>query len=134
MIKVETIGMIQRAVTDPTLKSEADVVNHTIVVLNDKSYLINNADSGDDSYIQGRVIPAGDFLNGYDLTSLVGQKLVIDAKEISGDTPAEVGDTLGVGDDGLLEIGGTGDVTLTVTDVDVVLTEPKAVKAVITLE
>lgn len=135
MIKVETVGMIQRVVAVPTLKSDKDVINHTLAVIDGKTYLIHNVDEGDDSYIQDRIIKAGEFLNGYELASLVGQKLVIDAKEIAGDVEAAKGDTLAVGDDGKLEIGGTAaDVTLTVTDTNVVLTEPKAVKAMITVE
>lgn len=59
--------------------------------------------NGHDCYIDNAIIPAGDFLNGYQVESLVGLRLDIDMKHISADT-VEVGDTLVVGDFGGLEV------------------------------
>lgn len=133
MIKLETVGMIQRVVTNPILKAEKDVINNAVIVIDGETYLINNPARGDLAYFDGLTIPAGEFLNGYALSSLVGQKLVIDAKNIAGEAEVNVGDVLAPNADGLLAVGaGEGDLTFVVSDVDVELTEKKAVKAVIT--
>ena len=42
-----------------------------------------NTITGDKAYIDDAVIPAGDFLNGYQVDAWLGQKLVADEKHIS---------------------------------------------------
>lgn len=83
MIKVETIGMIEISKNNPVLKSENDVANYSFLTVDDITYLIANTMGGDASYVRDGVIPAGEFLNGYDLSAWVGQKLVIDEKHIA---------------------------------------------------
>ena len=74
------------------------------------------------------MIPAGDFLNGYQVDAWVGQKLVIDGKHIEGGVSAlNVGDTLVVAEDGTLKAGSAAGVHFVITD-KTTLTEA-AVKA-----
>lgn len=83
MIKVETIGMIEISKNNPVLKSENDVANYSFLTVDGVTYLIANTLTGDANYVRDGVIPAGEFLNGYDLSAWVGQKLVIDEKHIT---------------------------------------------------
>lgn len=130
MVKFETVGMFDDAVNNPTLKAEKDVVNHSFQKIDDVVYLIDNVIVGDDAYKDGVVIKKGEFLRGYDLRYLEGQKLVIDGKHIQDElTTLNKDDVLEVQDDGTLKKGESGKgVHLVITDKDVVLTEA-AVKA-----
>ncbi len=84
MVKCETIGMYDVAKINPTLTYEDEVVNHSFLSVDGGVYLIMNDINGDDSYKDGVAIPAGEYLNGYDLSAWVGQKLVVDGKHITG--------------------------------------------------
>ena len=83
MIKVETLGMLDIAKINPVLKSEEDVKNYSFLTADGILYLISNTVVGDDAYLKDVVIPAGDFLNGYQVDAWVGQKLVVDGKHIA---------------------------------------------------
>lgn len=128
MIKVETLGMLDIAKINPVLKSEEDVKNYSFLTADGILYLISNTVVGDDAYLKDVVIPAGDFLNGYQVDAWVGQKLVIDGKHIEGGVAAlNVGDALVVAEDGGLKAGSAAGVHFVVTD-KATLTEA-AVKA-----
>lgn len=128
MIKVETLGMLDIAKINPVLKSEEDVKNYSFLTADGILYLISNTVVGDDAYLKDVVIPAGDFLNGYQVDAWVGQKLVIDGKHIEGGVAAlNVGDTLVVTEDGTLKAGSAAGVHFVITD-KTTLTEA-AVKA-----
>lgn len=132
MIKIEHVGMFDRAVVNPMLTAQTATANYTIINdANGDAYLVINRLAGDNAYKDEMVVPAGEFLNGYLLKSLKGQNLVIEGKHIDGGIEnAEVGDTLIVNEDGAFEIGeATGkNLYLVITDVDARLAE-KAVKA-----
>lgn len=132
MIKIEHVGMFDRAVVNPMLTAQTATANYTIINdANGDAYLVINKFAGDNAYKGEMVVPAGEFLNGYLLKSLKGQNLVIEGKHIDGGIEnAEVGDTLIVNEDGAFEIGeATGkSLYLAITDVDARLAE-KAVKA-----
>ena len=83
MIKVETIGMLDREVLNPVLTSESAVANYSFLTVDGKLYLIANTLVGDDSYKDDYTIPAGEYLNGHLVEAWKGQKLVIDAKRIT---------------------------------------------------
>lgn len=128
MIKVETLGMLDIAKINPVLKSEEDVKNYSFLTADGILYLISNTVVGDDAYLKDVVIPAGDFLNGYQVDAWVGQKLVIDGKHIEGGVATlNVGDALVVAEDGGLKAGSAAGVHFVVTD-KTTLTEA-AVKA-----
>lgn len=128
MIKVETLGMLDIAKINPVLKSEEDMKNYSFLTADGILYLISNTVVGDDAYLKDVVIPAGDFLNGYQVDAWVGQKLVIDGKHIEGGVAAlNVGDALVVAEDGGLKAGSAAGVHFVVTD-KTTLTEA-AVKA-----
>lgn len=128
MIKVETLGMLDIANINPVLKSEEDVKNYSFLTADGILYLISNTVVGDDAYLKDVVIPAGDFLNGYQVDAWVGQKLVIDGKHIEGGVATlKVGDTLVVAEDGTLKAGSAAGVHFVITD-KTTLTEA-AVKA-----
>lgn len=83
MIKVETLGMLDIAKINPVLKSEQDVKNYSFITDNGITYLVSNTLSGDDAGRDDTIIPAGEYLNGYDLTAFKGQNLVVDEKHIA---------------------------------------------------
>ena len=137
MIKLETLGEIDRVVVNPVIVSTDDVENYSFVTDNDEVYLVTNTIIGDKAYTEGNVIKAGEYLNGYLVRSLDGQKLVIDGKHIayaSGKTYADlaVDDILTVASTGgKLEVADDAPETgvyFQITDVGVRLTEA-AVKA-----
>lgn len=132
MIKIEHVGMFDRAVVNPMLTAQTATANYTIINdANGDAYLVINRLAGDNAYKDEMVVPAGEFLNGYLLKSLKGQSLVIEGKHIDGGIEnAEVGDILIVNEDGAFEIGETTgeSLYLVITDVDARLAE-KAVKA-----
>lgn len=82
MIKCETIGMLDRVVVDPTIKADNAVKNYSFMQHEGDYYLVANTIAGDDAYAKEYEFPAGEFLNGYLLKSLEGQKLVIDFEHI----------------------------------------------------
>ena len=83
MVKARTIGMLDRAVTNPVLTSVSAVANGSILTIDGRTYLIANTVTGDDAYIDGVTFAAGEYLNGYDLKAWVGEELVIDEKHIT---------------------------------------------------
>lgn len=131
MIKFETVGMFDDAVNNPVLKAEKDVPNHSFQTIDEVVYFIDNVITGDDAYKDDVVIKQGEYLRGYDLTYLAGQKFVIDGKHISDELSGlNVNDALEVQEDGTLkkaEAEAKG-VHFVITDKNVYLTEP-AVKA-----
>lgn len=130
MIKVETLGMLDVAKINPVLKSEEDVTNYSFIVDDGQTYLVANTIVGDDAYKEDVVIKAGEFLNGYNVKAWEGQKLVVDAKHITGGVDALVaGTSILVVDEatGKLKTGSASGVHFVVTDKDLRLTE-KAVK------
>lgn len=124
--------MLDIAKINPVLTSSDDVVNYSVITVDGITYLISNTITGDDSYKEDIVIPAGESLNGYDIEAWKGQKLVIDGKHITdGITTLSVNDALTVGNDGKLKKAATAPTTgvyFVVTDKGVTLTEP-AIKA-----
>lgn len=74
--------MIDRVVVNPVITSAAPVAQHSFITVDDELYLVDNAVSGDDAYKEGVVFGAGEYLNGYLVRSLDGQKLVVDEKHI----------------------------------------------------
>ena len=137
MIKLETLGEIDRVVVNPVIVSTDDVENYSFITDNDEVYLVTNTIIGDSAYTDGNVIKAGEYLNGYLVRSLDGQKLVIDGKHIayaSGKTYADLAkdDILTItSTGGKLEVADeapTTGVYFQITDVGVRLTEA-AVKA-----
>lgn len=129
MIKCETVGMIEVCKVNPVLKSKKDVVNNSFITVDEEVYLVSNTLTGDDSYKEDVVIPAGEFLNGFYLKAWENQKLFIDGKHITGGVEAAtVGAVLVPAENGTLTVGEADGVHLVVTDVNLRLTE-KAVKA-----
>lgn len=129
MVKLETIGGLDRVVSNPVIQLENDVANYSFIEYEGDIYLVSNTLTGDDSYVDDYTLKAGEYLNGYLLKSVEGQKLVIDGKHVTGGIEeVSVEDVLVVADDGTLESGDAAGVHLVVTDVDVTLTE-KAIKA-----
>lgn len=84
MIKAETLGMLDIAKINPVLTSANEVANYDILTIDNITYLIVNDVTGDDAYKEGVTFDAGTYLNGYDLSAWVGQKLVVDGKHITG--------------------------------------------------
>lgn len=82
MIKLETIGMLDRVVVNPVLTSANAVANYTFITDNGNLYLVANTITGDNAYVDDVTIPAGEYLNGHLIKSIEGQKLVIDEKHI----------------------------------------------------
>ena len=83
MIKVETIGMLDIAKINPVLTSNSGVANYSFITDDGVTYLVCNTIVGDDDYKDNVTIPAGEYLNGYDLSAWANQKLVIDEKHIA---------------------------------------------------
>lgn len=128
MIRIESLGMLDVAKNVPTIKVAADTPNYSFVEVDDVLYLIANTLTGDDSYREDVVIPAGEYLNGFQVDAWAGKKLFIDGKHIEGGVDAlKVGDTLVVSD-GKLAKGDAAGVHFVVTDINLMLTE-KAIKA-----
>ena len=85
MIKCETLGMLDIAKINPVLTSASDVNNNSFLVGADGiTYVIMNDISGDDAYKDDVTLKAGSYLNGYDVSAWVGQKLIVDGKHITG--------------------------------------------------
>lgn len=123
MIKFETVGMYDDARNNPTLKSDVDVKNHSFVTIDGILYFIENTIVGDNAYREGIVIPAGEFLRGYDVRAFEGQKLVVDGKHVTGGIETlKAGDILVAAEDGTLKAGTATGVHFVVTD-NTVLTE-----------
>ncbi len=132
MVKFETVGMYDDARNNPTLKLDEAVKNHSFVEIDGVLYLIDNTIVGDDAYRDGVEIPAGEFLRGYPLEALKGQKLVVDGKHVTGGIDAlNKGDILVAGEDGNLTTGEAAGVHF-VVDEPTVLTEA-AIKVVVTV-
>ena len=76
--------MLDVAKNNPVIKAEADTANYSFVTVDDALYLVANTMSGDDSYREDVVIPAGEYLNGFQVDAWAGKKLFIDGKHIEG--------------------------------------------------
>ena len=83
MVKFRTVGEIEIAKNNPVLTHNAAVKNGSIFVADGETYMIWNTINGDDAYKDDVVIPAGEFLNGFNLSANIGQELVVDAKHIT---------------------------------------------------
>lgn len=130
MVKLETVGMWEVAKSNPVIKLDKDIPNYSFINHEGFDYLVYNTANGDDSYREGIVIKAGEWINGLLLKAWEGQKLVIDAKHIKGGVSTlEKDSILVIGDDGMLKAGEADGVHLKVTE-KTVLTED-AVKAVV---
>ena len=117
---------------NPVIKATADTPNYSFVTENGILYLVANTLTGDDSYREDVVIPAGEYLNGFQVDAWAGKKLFIDGKHIEGGVDAlKVGDTLVVSD-GKLAKGDAAGVHFVVTEINLMLTE-KAIKARVTI-
>ena len=75
--------MYEIAKNNPVLKSESAVANYSFLVDDGITYLIMNEPTGDNAYIRDYTIPAGEFLNGFDVSAWNGQTLIIDEKHIA---------------------------------------------------
>lgn len=131
MIKLETLGEIDRVVVNPVIVSTNDVENYSFITDNGEVYLVTNTIIGDGAYTDG-VIKAGEYLNGYLVRSLDGQKLVVDGKHIAYASGKSYAD---LAEDDILTVASTGGklevaddapdtgVYFKITDVGVRLTE-----------
>lgn len=127
MIKVETVGMYDVHKNNPRIVSDKDIKNFSFMTVDGILYLIDNVVVGDDSYRKDVVIPAGEFLRGYQVDAWVGQKLIIDNKHIAEDVKdLAIGDILVVSGEGVAK-GEASGIHFVVTD-KTTLTEA-AVKA-----
>lgn len=127
MIRFETVGMIEVAKNNPVLTSDSNVTNYSFITVDGDLYLVMNVITGDDAYVEGAVIPAGEPLNGFLVEAWKSQKLVVDGKHITGGvTAATKNAILVVGSDGKLKTGVAPEsgVYFKVTDTGVTLTEP----------
>lgn len=117
MVKVEHIGQLDIAKINPVIKVDKDVNNYSFLTVDEILYLICNTVTGDEAYNRDAVIPAGEFLNGYQVDAWSGQKLVVDGKHIEGGVAAlSVGDVLVPAEDGGLVAGSASGVHFIVTD------------------
>lgn len=89
---------------NPVLTHTEDVVNGSLYTLdNYETYLIWNTINGDEAYEDDVVIPAGEYLNGFNLSANIGQELVVDAKHITNDyAELKTGDSVTFKDDYLV--------------------------------
>lgn len=83
MIKVATLGMLDVAKINPTIKSTNDVKNYQFLTDDGDIYLIFNTLTGDNSYVDDVTIKAGEYLNGYLVKAWDGQNLIVDEKHIA---------------------------------------------------
>lgn len=83
MIKVATLGMLDIAKINPTIKSTNDVKNYQFLTDDGDVYLISNTLTGDNAYVDDTVIKAGEYLNGYLVKAWDGQNLIVDEKHIT---------------------------------------------------
>ena len=127
MIRFETVGMVEVAKNNPVLTSVSNVTNYSFITVDGDLYLVMNVITGDDAYVEGAVIPAGEPLNGFLVEAWKSQKLVVDGKHITGGvTAATQNATLVVDSDGKLKTGVAPEsgVYFKVSDTGVTLTEP----------
>lgn len=94
MIKVRTIGMLTRDITNPVLTSANAVKNYDFITGTDgETYLVANTITGDNAYVDDNTFAAGEYLNGHALRAWVGEQLMVDKKHLtlgSGNTFADV--------------------------------------------
>lgn len=83
MIKLKNLGMLKNAKINPVLSSSSAVNMYDFIIKDGVTYLVMNVPTGDNSYKDGVVIPAGENLNGFDIATWENQKLLIDAKHIA---------------------------------------------------
>lgn len=126
MIKFETIGAITLSKNNPVIVSETEVANYTFLTYEGSPYLIMNDVNGDDAFVEDITFAAGEYLNGVDVKSLDGFKLIVDGKHITGGVGSLEKDTvLVIGEGGKLETGVAPEsgVYFKVTDKGIRLTE-----------
>ena len=126
MIKFETIGAITLSKNNPVIVSETEVANYTFLTYEGSPYLIMNDVNGDDAFVEDITFAAGEYLNGVDVKSLDGLKLIVDGKHITGGVASLAKDTvLVVGEGGKLKTGSAPEsgVYFKVTDTGIILTE-----------
>lgn len=120
--------MLDIAKINPVLTSTDPVKNNSILTIGGVTYLIANDVHGDDAYKEDIVFAAGEYLNGYDLSAWINQKLVVDGKHITGGVSGLTAGTSILVEDttnkGKLKTGtpSAGDMAFLVTD-KVTLTE-----------
>ncbi len=76
--------MYDIAKINPVLTANKDVANYSFIVDDGITYVVMNEFTGDEAYLPNATIKAGDFLNGYDISAWVNQKLVIDGEHVTG--------------------------------------------------
>ena len=125
MIKFETIGAITLSKNNPVIVSETEVANYTFLTYEGSPYLIMNDVNGDDAFVQDITFAAGEKLNGVDVKSLDGLKLIVDGKHIAGVGSLAKDTVLVVGEGGKLKTGSAPEsgVYFKVTDTGIRLTE-----------
>lgn len=108
MVKTELLGAKDYARNNPVLTHTADLMNGSLLVKDGVTYLIDNVLTGDDSYRDGVMLKAGEFLNGYDVASWAGQCLIADEEHFNfgartNYAGVQVNDVFKAGDDGKFE-------------------------------
>lgn len=108
MVKTELLGAKDYARNNPVLTHTADLMNGSLLVKDGVTYLIDNVLTGDDSYRDGVMLKAGEFLNGFDVTCWDGQCLIADEKHFNfgartNYAGVQVNDMFKAGDDGKFE-------------------------------
>lgn len=118
MIKLEHLGSFNNIVNSPVLTYTKDIPNYSFIIINDCLYLIANTLTGDDSYRDDIVIPAGKPLNGFFCKSLEGENLIIDKKHVEGNAnELLVDDILVAQDNGKLGKGDISNIYFLITDI-----------------
>ena len=126
MIKVDNVGMIQNSKNDATITAVSAVNNYSFITHAGITYLVMQKGNGDYLYQEGLSIPAGDPINCFQVDAWSGQKLVVDAKHVTGGVGSLAADAvLVVAEDGTLATGTapTAGVYFKVTDIGIKLTE-----------
>ena len=67
----------------PVLTHTEDVKNHSFLTIDGELYFIDNVPVGDDAYVDGYVIPKGDYLRGFLVKALDGLEMVVDGKHVT---------------------------------------------------
>ncbi len=138
MIKLASLGMLDVAKNDPTITSQTATANYSFITSGGDIYLVAQNITGDDAYLEGAIIPAGEPLNCFMLEAWKGQKLIVDGKHVTYAQGKDyddlaVDDLLTVAQDGTLEVAAQAPASgayLKITKIDVTLTEPAFVAQV----
>lgn len=103
MIKVETLGMIEIAKSNPVLTRAEETKNYSFITEGDDLYLVANTIVGDDAYNDDAVIPANEYLNGFLVSAWLGQNLIVDQKHVKDASSINADDILEKDTDGSLK-------------------------------